>query len=220
MTTTTTICLRSKTASSPRSKMITALVGFIFCGAAAMLSLSPVTVELKPAKATSFSILEQGRHCLSQPIECLESAFHKVNKYFVEGNSIKTVEKPLLQAILDEHDLVSISLPMIPKNYLPLYASDLAERIYNHIRPSQPEPEPTIVANINNYLTKSIQQISSFSSSSYIACATRIKGSVVTKTSAGDQSNSKNNKMDEKLTMMSSYTACAIRVKDSVVKNC
>ena len=182
-----------------RCKAITAVLGLIFCGAA-ILSLSPVTVE---TKETSLS------DCLSQPVKCLKSFFHD-----------NTVEKPLLEAVLEDRDLVSISLPMIPKDYLPLYASGLAEQIYNHMRQAQPQPESTrISTKFNNYVKKSIQHITSFSSSSYIACATHFKGSVVTTTTAGDE-NMKNLNIvtDEKSTMVSSYTACAIRLKDSVVK--
>mmetsp|Transcript_29830 Transcript_29830/g.72268 ORF Transcript_29830/g.72268 Transcript_29830/m.72268 type:complete len:400 (+) Transcript_29830:546-1745(+) len=177
-------------------KMIATLVAFIVCGVAAMVS-SP---SLQTSARSLLSFTEK------RPVP--EPTFQE---------RLQSQWSSLFTPLTTTADLQET------KVVLPFLKTTVRVPFLTLLQP-EPQPEPTITETINAFFQTTAQQISSCSSSSYIACAIHIKDSVVTTmTTAGDKKKYNNNYFfsNEKTnTVASSYTACAIRVKDSVVKNC
>ena len=108
--------------------------------------------------------------------------------------------------------------------YISSFVEATIKKVKSYTPFAKPQPEPpTKTEIINAFFKKTLQQVSSCRSS-LIACAIRMKDSVVKATTTAGDKNVKNNNyfINEKIDTMttSSYKACAIRIKDSVVKNC
>eukprot|EP00529_Nitzschia_sp_RCC80_P023635 CAMPEP_0113496526 /NCGR_PEP_ID=MMETSP0014_2-20120614/30167_1 /TAXON_ID=2857 /ORGANISM="Nitzschia sp." /LENGTH=458 /DNA_ID=CAMNT_0000390451 /DNA_START=260 /DNA_END=1636 /DNA_ORIENTATION=+ /assembly_acc=CAM_ASM_000159 len=182
------------TTSFRNRKMIATLVGFILCGAAAMVS-SP---SFQTSARSLLSFTEK------RPVP--EPTFQE---------RLQSQWSSLFTPLTTTADLQET------KVVLPFLKTTVRVPFLTLLQP-EPQPEPTITETINAFFQTTAQQISSCSSSSYIACAIHIKDSVVTTmTTAGDKKKCNNFFSNKKRnTVASSYTACAIHIKDSVVKNC
>ena len=209
MTTTATnsstaiVCVRRSKATSffPNRKMIAMFV-FILCGATAMSARSLLQQPPVP-QPTRLERLQSQWSSLFTPLTT--KADRKETK----------VDLPFLKT--------TIRMPY--PGFLPYLFPEpkskptITEEIIAYFETTGQQISPSVHTTYA-FFEKTFQQVSSCLTSS-IACAIRMKDSVVEPmTTAGDKKK-KNNFYSNKDTMMtSSDTACAIRSKDSVVKNC